>query len=282
MDRKLTARLATVGMFVSFSPLHAQRNLAYVPAEQQTADFPDREFGDRNSSFDQFDRMFPRESTPRPSRYSGAGTVSVDRLRHPLSDKGRQLIDKGQRFAAAGEHQKAMEQFRNASSEPTAVFYAHGLLGTEYLKTGNIASAVEELVEAVGLMPGEAAIRSNLGYALFLTGQSDRAERQLREAIKLDHTATEPRYVLGLLLLDKRSEEAGNYLLFAKRLFSRARLALAILYTRAGETDAAAQEVRAYLGSESIDKARDAERWVRLAAQMERPSQLFAFSAEVR
>jgi hypothetical protein len=55
--------------------------------------------------------------------------------------------------------------------EPSAVPYAHSLLGTEYLKTKNIPAAIVELREAVRLMTGMASDHANLGYAYCMTGK---------------------------------------------------------------------------------------------------------------
>jgi Flp pilus assembly protein TadD len=60
------------------------------------------------------------------------------------------------------------------------------LLGTEYLKTGQIPEAVHALDQAVTLLPHDASNHANLGLALACKGQYDRAESELKQALDLD------------------------------------------------------------------------------------------------
>ncbi len=55
----------------------------------------------------------------------------------------------------------------SVNQEPSAVPYAHGMLGQEYLKLRQIPATVAELKQAVALLPQNVATRSNLAYALF-------------------------------------------------------------------------------------------------------------------
>jgi hypothetical protein len=108
-----------------------------------------------------------------------------------------------------------IKPFRNSGEpfkEPSAVPYAHSLLGTEYLKTKNNSAAIVELREAGRLMPGMAANRANLRCADCMTGKAQMGEQELHEAIKLDKTSPQAQYLLGLPLLDQKSPEASRYL----------------------------------------------------------------------
>ncbi len=206
---------------------------------------------------------------------AAAGTVSVDEARHPLSGKGERLIEKGQQYASSGDHRKAIDEFKQALNERSSAPYAHSLLGLEYLKTGNLHAAIDQLSAAIQSMPSLSANHSNLGYAYCLTGKRDAAERELREAIRLDAAAPQPRYLLGLLLLDAKNPEAGQHLQFAQRIIKKARLAMAIFHTRHGENDAAQKDLEAFLGAAWQKEGENAEKWVVLAAQLDRPSVLF-------
>jgi tetratricopeptide (TPR) repeat protein len=275
-------RLATVAVVLfSARAFGQQHRVGFIPAEQQSVSVPDDDFGERiHSTFDQQERTLAKNALPDQSlRESSSGTVSVDEARHPLSVKGERLINTGQKFAKAADHEKAIDEFKQALNEPTAKPYARALLGSEYLKTGDPSAATGELSEAVRLMPGVAANHSNLGYAYLLTGKREAAEHELREAIQLDHTSPQPRYLLGLLLLDRGTQEAAEYLSFAQKLVNKARLAMAVFHMRHGQSAAAEQDLRDYLGPEWAAKAAAAKEWITAAADMEQPSALFGLPA---
>lgn len=254
--------------------------LNHMPADRANREFTEETLSGRPVTvFERMERTLRSAPSREPERPS-VGTTSVDELRHPLSGKGRRLIESGQRYAKAGDHDRAIVEFRKALREPPSAPYACALLGIEYLKTRDFPAAVASLTEAIQYMPRLSANHSNLGYAFFLMGKRDSAERELREAVKLDNVAPQPRYLLGLLLLDQRSEDAGRYLSLAQRILGKARLALAIFHFRHGDAVAAAQDLREFLGSQWPEEAAGALQWARAAAQMERPSILFGFPAE--
>ncbi len=255
---------------------------AYVPPSRDNGDIPQDVTRERPHTI--IERA-AREFEERSAAASGgviattsegpAGTISVDEARHPLSGKGERLIEKGQQYSSAGDHQKAIDEFKQALNERSSAPYAHSLLGLEYLKTGNVPAAIDQLSAAIQSMPSVSANHSNLGYAYCLAGKREAAERELREAIRLDSIAPQPRYLLGLLLLDAKNPEAGQHLQFAQRIIKRARLALAIFHARHGESDAAQKDLQAYLGPEWLQESENAQKWVFLAAQLDRPSVLF-------
>jgi len=137
------------------------------------------------------------DSSPQP--VPGA-TVSSDRLQHPLSAKATKMIRKAQDYAASGDHFKAIDQLKLALKETSAAPYAHALLGQEYLKTGQAAAAAAELEQACLLLPHDAVVHSNFGYALFLTGDSAGGEREVRRALELDHNNSVAGRLLGYIL----------------------------------------------------------------------------------
>jgi tetratricopeptide (TPR) repeat protein len=280
MPSSMLLRLVVVAGIVGSPQLVAQRHSGgYVPPAQGNGDvLEDLSVERPHSIFERLEQSWAKASSaPPPSSSLPAGTVSVDELRHPLSAKGGRLLEKGQASAKAGDHIKAIDELKQALDEPSAVPYARSLLGTEYLRSGDPAAAIVELKEAIRLMPRTAANHTNLGLAFCMTGKRDAAERELRESIKLDGTAPQPRFLLGLLLLDQQSSDAGEYLRFAQRIITKASLALAIFHLRHGESDAAQQDLRTYLGSEWEKQAGRLEEWAASAAQMDRPSALFGF-----
>jgi tetratricopeptide (TPR) repeat protein len=146
---------------------------------------------------------------PESSREPAAATVSADQLQHPLSRKGVKMIRKAQSDAAAGDHVKAIDDLKQALKEPSAVPYAHSLLGQEYLKTRQFEPALDELEQASNLLPHDAIIHSNLGYALFVKGDAAHAEREVRRALELDGANSAAQRLLGYILKARQAAPGG-------------------------------------------------------------------------
>ena len=130
-----------------------------------------------------------------------ARTISVDLLRQPLSSKARQILQKAQHAADAGDHGRSIELLETALAKyPESSAWTQSMLGVEYLKTKQFEAAVIALEQAVLLLPHDAVDRSNLGFALACTGQYDRAERELRRAVALDTGNFTTRQLLKVVL----------------------------------------------------------------------------------
>jgi tetratricopeptide (TPR) repeat protein len=138
------------------------------------------------------------------TRQAPAATVSADQLRRPVSTKAAKLLRQAQSYAAAGDHGRAIEELNLALKEPSAIPYAHAMLGVEYLRTAQAAAAIEHLETASRMLPHDASIHSNFAYALFLTGDLDRAEREVRRALELDSANKGAQLVLGYIVKAQR------------------------------------------------------------------------------
>jgi tetratricopeptide (TPR) repeat protein len=145
-----------------------------------------------------------------PSHARVTATVSSDQLQHPLSAKGAGMIRKAQSLAAAADHLKAIKELKQALKEPSAVPYAHALLGQEYLKIGQVAPAAEELEQASVMLPHDAIIHSNFGYALFLMGDAARGEQEVRRALELDRNNSPALRLLGYIQKARQSNARAN------------------------------------------------------------------------
>ena len=138
-------------------------------------------------------------TSPETPRTLPAGTITAEELAHPVSRKGVKLLRKAKDYWQAGKHDKAIDELQLALKEPSAVPYAHSILGTEYLRIGRIAEAVTELEVAVQLLPHNAPNRSNFGYALYLAGERERAVQEVRKALVLDSSNSKTRHVLNVI-----------------------------------------------------------------------------------
>jgi Flp pilus assembly protein TadD len=127
------------------------------------------------------------KALPSQDETARAGTISADLLRHPLSAQARDVIAKAQRTAQAGDHFSAIEQLTKALAKyPESTAWIQPVLGVEYLRTGQFEAAIQALEQAVLLLPRDPINHSNLGLSLASSGQYDRAQRQLQQALKLD------------------------------------------------------------------------------------------------
>ncbi len=151
----------------------------------------------------------PRGLQPEPAK-PPAGAVSVEELQHPLSGKALKMLRRAENLSAMGLHDKAIKQLQMALKERSAVPYAHSLLGQEYLKTNQVPIAIVELEEAVKLLPHNVADHSNLGYALFLQGDLDAGEREVRQALELDRQNVKTQHVLDQILHARKAIAQAN------------------------------------------------------------------------
>jgi hypothetical protein len=192
------------------------------------------------------------------------GTVSVRQLRHPLSAKAKRMFIEAQKASAAGEYLKEIQILRGALSDASAEPYARMNIGAAYVRAGRAGLAVPELQEAVRLMPENTAPRTNLAYALLLTGGIDAAEQEGRRAMRIDRNNSKTRWVMGSILLAKGSslEEGVEDLRFASRELPKARIALAQFYERSGQKEAAVRELREFLPEASGAERVTVEQWL--------------------
>ena len=240
----------------------------------------DDEIGDRaHTPFERLEReiyTLPPQHVDSDARFS-AGTVSVSELRQRLSHEGAVLILRAQQFAASGKHIKAIETLKQALKDGSSAAYARTLLGVEYLVTGDLNAAIVNLKEAVVLMPALAANHANLGYALCKAGSRSAGERELREALQVDHTMPKPHFVLGIILLDSRNPEAREHLRFAENVVARAPMALAVYYQRAGADEAVKEELQKFLELNRAADPKGITEWVTATASLAHPAMAFGF-----
>ena len=138
---------------------------------------------------------------------SEAGVVSVEEARNPLTGKSLHTILTAQEHLRSGQHERGMQELRDAMKDPVAMPYAITILGGEHVKAGQLDIALDELEQAIHLMP-RATTYSNLAYALYLKRQTERGLEQVRKAIRMDGGKPKTRLVLGMLLLQQGSHDA--------------------------------------------------------------------------
>jgi Flp pilus assembly protein TadD len=181
------------------------------------------------------------------SAQSGEGVVSVEEARNPLTGKSLRAVITAREHLKSGQRDHGMRELRDAMKDPVAMPYALGMLGEEHLKAGQVDAALGELEQAVLLLP-QPQIRSNLAYALYLKGETERGLKEVRKAIQLDGGKPKTRLVFGMLLLQEGNHEAEaiQQLQAAAEETPSAHLVLARHYDRTGKAPEAEKERRAY------------------------------------
>jgi tetratricopeptide (TPR) repeat protein len=249
-----------------FPPL----NYAGLPSPAQPSAQPGLQ---QNDSF-----AFPNEDADEPN-----GPISVAELQHPLTGKGRKLVLKAQADLRARNIDDCFQDLDQAMKVSSAIPYVHGVRGAAYLLSGRLPEAILELQQAVQVLPLPANY-SNLGYAYLLNGDSERGEQQLRQALELHNPQPQTRYLMGLLLMDRRTQirEACEVLQQAQNLMPAARVALAVCYVRDGRDDAANGQIRDVLGAANASKYELLKKWVALVAAQPKPSAAFGLHIQVQ
>jgi Flp pilus assembly protein TadD len=158
----------------------------------------------------------------------------------------------------------------------SAVPYAHGVRGTAYLLQGHVPEASSELQQAVQVLPIPANY-TNLGYAHLLSGDVELGEQELRRAIQFHSPLPQTRYLMGLLLLDRKPQitEACEHLQRARDLMPVVHMALAVCYVRDGREVAANGQIREVLGPANESKFEFWKNWVSWVAAQPKPSTAF-------
>ena len=147
--------------------------------------------------------------TPSPAPAAPASTVSRDLLRHPLSRRALSLLRKAMRIARQGDHAAAIAVLRQGLvQQPAAAPYIHTQLGVEYLETHQFDSAVASFAEAARILPRDTAVHSNYGLSLAVAGQFGLAEKELLEAIGLDHTNEKAKDILDEMHVVERASRS--------------------------------------------------------------------------
>jgi tetratricopeptide (TPR) repeat protein len=143
---------------------------------------------------------------PETKSNTAGRVVSVDLLRHPITEKVRRLLQKALKAMNTGNHEAAIGQLQDTLVKyPESAAYAQSLLGIEYLKTDRFQAAVDSLEQAVVLLPHDAVNRYNLGLSLACAGDYERSEQEVRRALEIDPTNTTMKAFLESLLQYKKS-----------------------------------------------------------------------------
>lgn len=135
----------------------------------------------------------------------GSGVVSVDVLRHPITPKVRQRLQKALQNIQSGDHQAAIGQLRETLAKyPDSAPYVQNLLGVEYVKTDQVQAAIESFEQAVRWLPHDAMTHYSFALALVCARDYDRAAQEVQRALELDPKNPKMQARLNQILQQKR------------------------------------------------------------------------------
>jgi len=132
----------------------------------------------------------------------------------------------------------------------------------------------------VSMLPGSAAMHSNLGYALCLSGSLRDGEQEIRKALALDPDLPATQYLLGLILLNRSAppREVVEHFLLAQNSIRNAHLALAIMYAREDKPELVDEQVRLFRPEES--SRAPLKEWISSVAVLPQPGAMLGLSID--
>jgi tetratricopeptide (TPR) repeat protein len=167
----------------------------------------------------------PNEEKPRPV----SGTISVKQLQHPPGRKAFEALLAAQKFAEAGDNEKALESTERAIAISPDYADAWVNLGARHIGMGRYRQAIVETRHAIELAGPSSMTLCNLAYAQSLLGSQAEARQSAEEALRLKPDDARAHYVLGLILYVSHApdREVVRHLQLAAATIAGARAALA-------------------------------------------------------
>jgi tetratricopeptide (TPR) repeat protein len=189
----------------------------------------------------------PQSSSPSPSPANS--TISAQQLGHKVPVLARKAYDKAEQAEAKGEHEQAIELFREAVSIDPEFADGFNELGAVEAATGDLQRAIEDFQKAVDVAPDHRLALANLSIVLAKTQRFDEAVLVARRALRVMPNSGTMRYVLAtsLLFASGDSDEVLDNLERATSEIPLAHLLSAELLVRRGKRDEAIRHVEEYL-----------------------------------
>ena len=115
-----------------------------------------------------------------------AGTISAQRLLHPIPDKAVRAFVEAQRESERGRPLEAIRKLEQAVRLYPDYSEARSNLGVQYRRLGRRREALEQFQWAVAIGPPSAIVYGNLSCTLYEEGRLKEAEAAARTALALD------------------------------------------------------------------------------------------------
>ena len=206
----------------------------------------------------------PDASEPTVRAAPVAATISVGSMQVPAG--ALKEFRRSEKCVRSGDYTGAVQHLLKALKIDPKFVEAHNNLGAGFLKMERYRDAIAEFDATIAIDSKLEAPYRNKSLSLFQLKQYPEAEAAARQALGLDPGRKATWYLLGSTMAAEgsRSQEAEHLLRESIGEFPEARLALAqLVLNRCANLDAA-QELRTYLASGSVepDRRRALEIWV--------------------
>lgn len=186
-------------------------------------------------------------------------SVSVSELRHSVPGKAIKFLEKA--FNSVDQdHMPTMSRLQEGLKDPEVAPYAFKAMGAKHMDAGMYKEAIQEFTEALRTLEWDASAHALLAYALYGSGQAERARPEVARSLMLNRMDPVANLVAGLLLIDAEADlprprepnsKIAQHLHLASEYFVGARVILAGYYRGIGETAGAAHEMKVYRSSQS-------------------------------
>jgi Tfp pilus assembly protein PilF len=169
-----------------------------------------------------------------------------------IPESARKAYEKSLVLAQSGDSKKAIEQLKLAISHHAAFPVALNELGVQYIKVGDVDSALASLRSAVKLDPEAFSPRLNYGIALLQKKSFSEAKAQLDVALQRNPNSASAHLYMGITLIHEgkypeAEQEFQQALTLGKQSMALAHYYLGGLYWRRNEHKLAADELEKYL-----------------------------------
>jgi Tfp pilus assembly protein PilF len=174
-------------------------------------------------------------------------SVSVMQLQIP--PRAVKELERSQKSFEAGNLKSSVDHLEKALAIDPKFAEGHNLLGVRYVQSNQLENALSEFRAATTLNSGFTDAVNNQSFTLYLLHRYPESEFTARLAINMGSLHESTRFLLGLALAaqDRYTPETLDLLREARSEFPAARLVLAVLHAKRGQSDAAVSELRAYL-----------------------------------
>lgn len=175
------------------------------------------------------------------------GTIALAQLRIP--PKALKELQKASKEYTNGNRQASIEHLEKALRLYPEFAEGHNSLGLQYVKMREFEKALAEFRTASSLNPRYIEPANNRGVVLLVMNRLPEAESAARHTLDLDSQHQPTRYLLGRILAaeNQTTPETLELLRQSRANFPAARLTLAEVLMKLGQSDEAANELRGYL-----------------------------------
>jgi tetratricopeptide (TPR) repeat protein len=176
-----------------------------------------------------------------------SGSISVDQLQIPA--KAVKELQIAKKDIAIGNLQGSVDHLEKALRIYPQFAEGHNTLGMQYVHLQQLDKALGEFRTATTINPRLVEAVNNQTALLFILGRLPEAESAARHALDLDPQHKPTRYLLGRILAaeNQNTTETLDLLRQSRTDYPPARLVLAQILFKRGQTDEAVCELHGYL-----------------------------------